>query len=56
MNVKRIVFTFGTWLEDVKISGDVTSRMRSTRISKTSPFLVSALKFANKDMTRVEKG
>ena len=41
------IFTFGTSLEDVKISGDIISRMRSTRISKTSPFSASDLKLAN---------
>ena len=46
-NVKQNVFTFGTSLEDVKISGDITSRMCSTRISKTSPFSASDLKLAN---------
>ena len=45
-NVKQNVFTFGTSLEDVKISGDITSRMCSTRISKTSPFSESDLKLA----------
>ena len=45
-NVKQNVFTFGTSLEDVKISGDITSRMCSTRISKTSPFSASDLKLA----------
>ena len=48
-NVKQNVFTFGTSLEDVKISGDITSRMCSTRISKTSLFSVSDFKLANKD-------
>ena len=45
-NVKQNVFTFGTSLEDVKISGDITSRMCSTRISKTSPFSASDLKLS----------
>ena len=35
-------------LEDVKNSGDITSRMRSKRISKTSPFSTSDLKLDNK--------
>ena len=46
-NVKQNVFTFCTSLEDVKNSGDITSRMCSTRISKTSPFSASDLKLAN---------
>ena len=46
------VFTFGTSLEDVKISGDITSRMCSIRISKTSPFSASDLRLAiNKNKT-----
>ena len=47
--MKQNVFTFGTSLEDVKISVDITSRMCSTRSNKTSPFSVSDLKLANKD-------
>ena len=44
--MKQNVFTFGTSLEDVKISGEITSCMGSTRISKTSPFSASDLKLA----------
>ena len=46
-DIKRNVFTFGTWLEDVKISGDITSRIRRRRISKTSLFAALDLKLAN---------
>ena len=46
-NVKWSVFTFGTCLEDVEISGDITPRMRSARIYKMLPFLASDLQLAN---------
>ena len=46
-NVKRNCFSFGTWPEEVKVSGDITSHIRSTRISKMSPFAALDLQLAN---------
>ena len=51
-DVERNVFTFGTWLEDVKISMDITSRIRSRRISKTSSFAALDLKLANSTVVK----
>ena len=48
--MKQNVFTFATSLEDVKISGDITSRICRNRISKTSPLSGSDLKLANPDL------
>ena len=38
---------FGTWPEEVKVPGGITSHMRSTRISKMSPFAALDLQLAN---------
>ena len=40
-------FLFGTWPEEVKVPGDITSHMCSTRISKMSPFAALDLQLAN---------